>query len=85
MAVIINSNQDLIDAVNAAGFDTTAEFVEFMKAGRLQVRMAGRNIANTVLDAQLNTVMGQIAQQKQANTDANNTDAAALAQIFAGQ
>lgn len=83
MAVIINTTQDLIDAVNAAGFADLAEFQKFLTAGRLQVRIAGRNIANQVIDAQQNVAIGQFAAEKQANTDANNTDSAELAQIFA--
>lgn len=73
MATIISVPQDLIDAINSAGFADLAEFQRFLAGGRLLVSIQAKQVANGVLDA--STVATQ-----QANENAKNANNAIIAQ-----
>ncbi len=81
MAQIINTTQDLINAVNAGGFETFDQFVKFLQIGRLQTEIGAYTVANNVLDAQVAGLRQANETQKQANNDAVAARQALLAQL----
>lgn len=75
--------ENILDAVNKAGFASQEELNAWVKAGRLLVGVQRLTVTNTVLDAQRAAQSAAIETQKNANAAQIATLQAQLAELIA--